>query len=197
MPEVAAALEGKQIASSGLCLYRGTGYSVQSTLCSGHAIQGSEAIGAHACCSACMALLLDHAIAERARQPSNQPGAELNKYARHDTIGSMDAAVERLRKSSKTIAKLYFEKEKERRLRVAAERRASRLESKLNAAIQKGKYPKFVRAFQAATEEGHMPEERLQNILEDTAKSLRGKHHWSATSGLIRGLTPNRSTHVY
>lgn len=99
MPEVAGALEGKHVASSGLCLYRGTGYSVQSTLCSGHAIQGSEAIGAHACCSACMALLLDHAIAERARHPSNQPGAELNKYARHDTIGSMDAAVKRLRKS--------------------------------------------------------------------------------------------------
>lgn len=65
---------------------------------------------------------------------------------------------------------------------MAAEKKANRLESKLNAAIQKGKYPKFVRAFQTAIEEGHMPEERLQNILEDIAKSLRGKHTWSADS---------------
>ena len=181
-PKVAAALEEKLLACKDICLYQGTGHSIQSNLCSGHSIPGSEQVAGEPCCSGCLALMLDRTLLERAQYPSNQIGAELSKFARHDTVGTMGEAIKRLRKSSATISALYKKSEKDRRLRIAAERRANRLESKLNAAIQQGKYPKFIRAFQAAIEDGCMPEERLQNILEDIAKSLRGKHTWSADS---------------
>ena len=52
----------------------------------------------------------------------------------------------------------------------------------MTATIKKGNYPKFIRAFKAASDEGIVPDEALQDILTDIAKSMRGKHKWSGSS---------------
>ena len=88
----------------------------------------------------------------------------------------------RLRKKSSIIANLYFENEKSKRKCRDLEKKLKCLESKPNAAIQKGKWPKFIRAFQHAANNGNLPTHQLQNLLEDIAKSLQGKHKWHADS---------------
>ena len=115
------------------------------------------------------------------RAADNKLDAEPHKKARHDSL-THEQAVVRLRKKSSIIANLYFENEKSKRKCRDLEKKLKCLESKLNAAIQKGKWPKFIRAFQHAASNGNLPTQQLQNLLEDIAKSLQGKHKWHADS---------------
>ena len=167
--------------AAGIKLYEPTGQSLKATFCTGFYPEGIEALVGSPCCSACAALLLDKVLKDRAKQPCNASGATPHPKANH-AYCERDHLIDKLEKARETIVKLFQEKEHEKRARLTAERRARRLESKLQAGINKGNYPKFIRAFQSAADDGLVPDELLQNILTDIAKSLRGKHKWHKDS---------------
>jgi hypothetical protein len=58
-----------------------------------------------------------------------------------------------------------------------SERQRKRAEQKLESSIDKDNAPKFLRTFIAAAEEGLLPTEALQALLEDIGKSLLFKSH--------------------
>ena len=171
----------KEASASGLNLYHSTGHSLQASACTGVCEPGLEHLVGSRCCGACAALLTDSVLKRRAKRPCNQPGAVASKFSNHKYV-TMEQAIHRLRDARQVTVRLFREKMHEQAKRIAAEKKIIKLESKLTAAIKKSNYPKFIRAFQSASEQGLVPDEALQNILTDIAKSLKGKHKWSTSS---------------
>ena len=158
-------------------LYSGTGSSLKSTLCSGKCdptVQGT--LGTY-CCGACAALLHNHSLRKRAQNGCNQLGAKASIHTRRDYL-STEQTNERANYLSDELKEKYFAKETYRRRALVSERRELQLRKKLEAAVSKKKYCKFIRAFQHAADTGNYPSEQLQHILEDIGKSLVGKHNW-------------------
>jgi hypothetical protein len=160
------------VRAAGISLYEPTGQSLKSTFCTGSCPKGIEALVGAPCCSACSALLLDPVLKKRANKPCNAVGAAPHPKANH-AYCERDHLINKFERARETIVKLFREKEHEKQAKLTAERRARRLESKLKSGINKGNYPKFIRAFQSAADDGLVPDELLQNILTDIAKSLR------------------------
>ena len=180
-PTQYAVLESRVREYDGARLYECTGSSLKATLCNAQCNPEIQSVLGTYCCAECAALLFDTTLRQRSRRPCNQPGAKSSVHARQDSL-TVEQKDERMQYLSKKLEEEYFQKEQERRKRLACERKIRRLESKLRAALDKGKYPKFIRAFQSAFDAGVLPAEQLQNILNDIAKSLLGKHRWSNDS---------------
>ena len=163
--------------AAGISLYEPAGQSLKSTFCTGSCPNGIEALVGAPCCSACAALLLDPVLKKRANEPCNAVDAAPHPKANH-AYCERDHLINKFERARETIVKLFREKEHETQAKLIAERRAHarRLESKLKAGINKGNYPKFIRAFQSVANDGLVPDKLLQNILTDIARSLRGKH---------------------
>jgi hypothetical protein len=166
---------------AGLKLYDCKSDSLQPTSCIGTSEHGLERLVGHGCCSACAAVLIDKKTEERASRPCSQPDAPAAKKINHAHLNQQQA-LDRLKQARDVEIELFRQGEHEKRKRIAAERKSVRLEAKMTAAIKKGNYPKFIRAFKAASDEGIVPDEALQVILTDIAKSMRGKHKWSGSS---------------
>ena len=167
--------------ANGLQLYNSTGTALQATACTGFTEPGLECLVGSYCCAACAALLTEPTLKKRAKDPCNQSGAVPSKFSNHKYLAP-EQAVMRLRDVRQITVKLFREKMLEQAKRKAAEKKVLKLEAKLTAAIRKQNYPKFIRAFQTASNEGLIPDAALQDILTDIAKSLKGKHRWSSSS---------------